>query len=287
MKGYAENVAALGKSILVRTISSDSDPPALVARWKHGDALFETSCADALRIVLSLNSGYSVRDVQGSQPAVKVLGGSVAVIAPHRHSRLQIEGSADIVVVFIAPESLDDAAGFCISCEPSLDVHDAELQAATLRLFLSARGGDPDDDLLMQTSLWRVIEHLVGRHTPNRLKRPRGRMPIRGMRRVEELISDRLACGNPRAPSIDDLAQAAGMSVCHFIRTFRQTTGATPHQYVLTRRIERAMGLLAQPGCSVAEVADSTGYASPSHFVASFRQRLGMTPASYRQAVLA
>jgi hypothetical protein len=51
-------------------------------------------------------------------------------------------------------------------------------------------------------------------------------------------------------------------------------------------RSERAMGLLAQPDHSVAEVADSTGYASPSHFVASFRQRLGVTPGTYREAVL-
>ncbi len=111
-------------------------------------------------------------------------------------------------------------------------------------------------------------------------------MGLGAMRRVDELITSRLDSGDVRAPSLGDLAAAAGMSVSHFIRAFRQSTGATPHQHVLTRRIERAMGLLAQPDHSVAEVANSTGYASPSHFVASFRQRLGVTPGTYREAVL-
>jgi AraC family transcriptional regulator len=283
MKAFAETVAALGRPILARNIGEDI--PALVARWKHGDARVETSAPDAVRVCLSLRGGHTVRQVQGSQPARTIVGGSVGVFAPDRLSDVQIEGQADIVQIFIDPAYLDEAAGSRVVCEPSIVFNDAELQAAALRLFVSARGGGQDDGLLMETTLWRIVEHLVVHHARHGLKRLRGGIASGAMRRVDGLIDNRFDAHDMRPPTLGDMARAAGMSVSHFIRAFRQTTGATPHQHVLTRRIERAMGLLAQPECSVAEVADSTGYASPSHFVASFRQRLGMTPGAYRHAV--
>jgi AraC family transcriptional regulator len=283
VKALAETVAALGNPQFVRSIGPSEDPPAIVARWKHGDARVETNAADALRVCLSLRGGHTVRHVGGTQAARTIVGGSVSVFAPDRYSHLQIEGQADVVQIFIDPAYLYEAVGLHVVYEPSLDFHDAELQAAALRLFVSARGGRPDDGLLMETNLWRIVEHLVARH---RTKGHRGGMALGAMRRVDELITSRLDSGAGRAPSLGDLAAAAGMSVSHFIRAFKQSIGATPHQHVLTRRIERAMGLLALPDHSVADVADSTGYASPSHFVASFRQRLGVTPGTYREAIL-
>jgi AraC family transcriptional regulator len=105
------------------------------------------------------------------------------------------------------------------------------------------------------------------------------------MRRVEELISDRLGTAET-TPSIVELATSAGLSVHHFIRAFKRSTGNTPHQHVMARRIECSMNLLRRPEGSVAEVAHRLGYASPSHFVASFRRRMGVTPGTYRAAVV-
>jgi AraC family transcriptional regulator len=286
MKAFAETVAALGRPLLVRKIGPRVSPQALIARWKHGDARVETNAADALRVCLSLRGGHTVRLGRGSLPAKTIESGSVTVFAPDRYSDVQIEGEADVVQIFIDSAHLNEEVGSRVAYKSSFDLHDAELQAAALRLFVSARGGSPDDDLLMETILWSIIEFLVARLAPDRPTRQRGGMACGAMRRVEELIADRLDAEDIRAPTIDDLARAAGMSVSHFIRAFRRSTGATPHQHVLARRIERAMGLLARPECSVAEVADSTGYASPSHFVASFRQRMGVTPGTYRDAVL-
>lgn len=283
MKAFAETVAALGRPTLVRDIGENL--PALVARWKHGDARVEANAPDAVRVCLSLRGGHTVRQRGGSQPPRNIVGGSVGVFAADRLSDVQIEGQADIVQIFIDPSYLDEAAGSRVEFEPSIVFDDAELQAAALQLFLSARRADQDDDLLMQTTLWRIVEHLVAHDSRGGLKRLRGGVASGAMRRVNELIDNRFEAYDMSPPTIGDMARVAGMSVSHFIRAFRQTTGATPYQHVLTRRIGRAMGLLAQPQCTVADVADITGYASPSHFVASFRQRLGMTPGAYRRAI--
>ena len=286
MKAFFETVAALGQPLLARNIGPCGGPRALIARWQHGNAHVETSAVDALRVCLSLRGGHTVR--QGSDPrsARAIVGGSVGVFAPDRFSDVYIEGQADVVQIFVDPAYLDDAAGHHVICKTSLAYVEAELQAAVLQLFVSARRRGPDDDLLMETTLWRIVEHLVSRHISGRLKDARGGLAGGALSRVDELIADRFGAEEMRAPSIDELADAARMSPSHFIRAFGRTTGVTPHQYVLTHRIERAMGLLAEPGRSIAEVADGVGYGSPSHFVASFKRRLGMTPGAYRAALL-
>jgi AraC family transcriptional regulator len=135
----------------------------------------------------------------------------------------------------------------------------------------------------MESALWRLVEHLVRRTPAYRRERWVGGLAHRAIRRVEEVISDRL--GTAETPSIAELASSAGLSVHHFIRAFRRSTGYTPHQHVMRRRIECAMNMLRRRECSIAQVSGSLGYASPSHFVASFRRGMGVTPGAYRAAV--
>jgi AraC family transcriptional regulator len=81
-----------------------------------------------------------------------------------------------------------------------------------------------------------------------------------------------------------DLAKAAGLSRFHLIRTFRKTTGVTPYQYVLSRRIERARGLLREGRLTTEHVAREVGFKSSSHFIRRFRQLSGTTPSAYADA---
>jgi AraC-like DNA-binding protein len=83
-------------------------------------------------------------------------------------------------------------------------------------------------------------------------------------------------------PSLDEVAQAAGMNKHVLIRTFRKRFGATPHAYLLMSRIEHARTLLCR-GCSVAEVALCLGFADQAHFARVFRRLVGLPPATYRR----
>jgi len=72
------------------------------------------------------------------------------------------------------------------------------------------------------------------------------------------------------------------MSPYHFARLFKQSTGFTPHQYLINSRIERAKMLLAEKKLSIAEICEYVGFRSPSHFIALFRKFTSMTPKAYR-----
>ena len=83
--------------------------------------------------------------------------------------------------------------------------------------------------------------------------------------------------------SLKVLANAAGLSEYHFLRMFKQSTGYTPHQYVINQRIERAGELLKNTDMSVTEIAYLLGFSTPAHFTHHFRRKTGVTPSDLRR----
>lgn len=82
--------------------------------------------------------------------------------------------------------------------------------------------------------------------------------------------------------SIAGMSLAAGLSPDRFARAFKAATGASPLQYVISVRIERAKVLLATTRHPVAEIAWRVGYEDVSRFTAHFKRRTGTTPARFR-----
>lgn len=82
------------------------------------------------------------------------------------------------------------------------------------------------------------------------------------------------------APSLADLARAAGMSPFHLARLFRELVGRPPHRYLVEARLARAAELLSG-GASVTDACFSSGFRNLSHFVRSFGRRYGARPSDY------
>jgi AraC-like DNA-binding protein len=81
---------------------------------------------------------------------------------------------------------------------------------------------------------------------------------------------------------VADLARAARLSPAHFSREFRRAFGESPHQYLLTRRLERAAALLRTTDWSVADICFAVGLQSVGSFTTSFRRMFGASPTAYR-----
>lgn len=80
------------------------------------------------------------------------------------------------------------------------------------------------------------------------------------------------------------LAREAKLSPAHFSREFRRTFGESPHQYLLTRRLERAAFLLRNTDRSVAHICMAVGLSSVGSFTTSFGRAFGVSPSAYRAA---
>jgi AraC-like DNA-binding protein len=102
--------------------------------------------------------------------------------------------------------------------------------------------------------------------------------PARHLLRAKDLIDARY-----REPlDVPALARAARLSQAHFSREFRRSFGETPHQYLLTRRLERAAELLRNTDRSVADICLTVGLTSIGSFTTSFGRAFGRSPTAYR-----
>jgi AraC-like DNA-binding protein len=104
--------------------------------------------------------------------------------------------------------------------------------------------------------------------------------PARHLLRAKDLADARYS----EPLGVDDLARAARLSRAHFSREFRAAFGESPHQYLLTRRLERAAALLRTTDHSVAEICFSVGLSSVGSFTTSFGRMFGRSPTAYRAA---
>jgi AraC family transcriptional regulator len=84
---------------------------------------------------------------------------------------------------------------------------------------------------------------------------------------------------------LEKLAMLAGLSVFHFARSFRESLGHTPHQYIVQMKVKRAKTLLMRPEWSVQQVASAVGIPNASQFAKIFRGATGVSPAAWRRMI--
>ena len=101
-------------------------------------------------------------------------------------------------------------------------------------------------------------------------------------RRAKEMLAANLS----GATALAAIADACGLSLGHFSRAFRKSTGLAPHTWLLQARVERAMMLLRQPSQPLSEIAIACGFVDQSHFTRVFVQRVGTTPGAWRRSQL-
>jgi AraC family transcriptional regulator len=98
-------------------------------------------------------------------------------------------------------------------------------------------------------------------------------------RRAKELLD----AGLDGTVTLAELASACKMSVRHFVRAFRRSTGQSAHRWLIERRLDKAMGLLSLSPHSLREIALASGFSGQSHLTRAFRQATGTTPGAWRR----
>lgn len=126
---------------------------------------------------------------------------------------------------------------------------------------------DCDKSLSCETLLMEVLSQLVSDPAKPVLPAPSA------IGRAKQAIDDA-----PEAQlSITTLADLAGLSAFHFLRSFKQATGLPPHAYQIQRRLQMARRLLSDNN-SVIMVAAECGFADQAHFTRHFRKSYGLSP---------
>ena len=111
--------------------------------------------------------------------------------------------------------------------------------------------------------------------------------PLNAEARVASVVHEidhEIETASDASLTLADLAKRARLSPYHFLRTFEQVTGVTPHQYILRARLRRAAVRLAMEPTRVLEIALETGFGDLSNFNRTFRMEFGVSPRLYRRS---
>lgn len=205
-------------------------------------------------------------------------------------------GHSQLLVVRLAPALLVETAARLRAYRTGLNLlfrapltpltGDAKLRATLEEIAYELEGGDAGWRELIRSLVNQLAVYLLRAHInaqrSDEIELSRVGIVDRRLRRAIEFMSDN--CG--RELSLAEIAGAAYLSEFHFARLFKKITGATPHAYLASLRIERARRLLAESDLPIAEVGAEVGYTSQSHFTKIFREATGMTPKAFRDAAV-
>jgi AraC family transcriptional regulator len=155
------------------------------------------------------------------------------------------------------------------------------IQQMLLSLHADMTAGHPTGQLFGDSLAIALAARLLQNHSVwnAQYSSVHGGLPLYLRDRALEFIESHLN----QSFTLDQLADALGMSMFYFCRQFKHSMGITPHQYVTRRRIERAKELLWHSKLSITEIALQVGFATPSAFSQVFRRSTGMTPKAFRQ----
>jgi AraC family transcriptional regulator len=163
---------------------------------------------------------------------------------------------------------------------PQVAFEDQALRMTMLRF--QAILHDPTLDLPgYAETLGELIAYEINRVASQRPRKilQQGGLTVRQVRVVTDYMDSHLT----EKTTISELAALVDLTRFHFIRSFRQTAGVPPHQFMIRRRVDRAKELLLEQDTPITDVAAKTGFNSAVQLTRAFRRIVGTTPSKFRR----
>jgi AraC family transcriptional regulator len=212
--------------------------------------------------------------------------GSVTICEFNESKRFEMRSAAKFAIVLLQTDVLEQVGHETGYIRPELQaqkVRDQTLRHLMEVLLREKHDGFLGGSLFVDSVATALASYLLRRYSvasPTERNFAGGMAPST-LRRCVEFLEAHLE-GDLR---LSDLAREAGVSTSHFLRIFRQSTGKTPYQFLLHRRVQRARLLMRDLRAPLTEVALATGFADQHHLARVFRRITGVTPSSYRRSL--
>lgn len=226
------------------------------------------------------------RRLDGRLQVEQVVAEQVVVVPAGVTHQVQWNRSAEFLILTLRPEVLAQVAYEAIAADqvdlvPDLPRVDALVQQLGLALRSELEWNGGRDHLYVESLVNCLAVHLLKHYAaaPPRCP-PAGPLPPSKLALVTGYVEDHL----DQALRLADLASLVGMSACYFASLFKQSTGTSPHQFIVQCRLRRSQQLLRGSDATIADIAIRCGFSSQSHLTRLFRRHLGTTPRSYRMA---
>jgi AraC family transcriptional regulator len=214
--------------------------------------------------------------------------GDIDIIPANTPARWEMFDKNDTaeLLVSLPPLLLDSilvdtrSSAFPIELRNRHQIRDSELETLCWAIQREMQADYPSGRLYLDGIGLAVASRLVTRHSSmeNVLEVPNGVLSGHRLKQVLAFIEDQLA----EDLSLDQVASVAGLSPSYTRTLFRRATGVPLHQFIIQRRVELGRSLLLHSSLSIAEIAQTAGFAHQSHMARHMRRILGITPRDLR-----
>jgi AraC family transcriptional regulator len=234
---------------------------------------------------ICMNAGKPVRleqSIDGKREAIYSMSGDFGIYPAYLSQKFSWDEEVEFFNLFLEPSFLAQV-GYEVFGSDRLELIpnftapiDPLIQQICFALKTSLEIDGKNSSLYADSMAQALVVHLLSRystHSP-RIQIRTGRLTQRQRKQISEYIQVNLH----RNISLAELAEVLRLSPCHFAHLFKNSTGISPHQYLIHCRVERAKQLLTLDSLSIAAVAQTVGFASQGHFTYHFKRLVGMTP---------
>jgi AraC family transcriptional regulator len=280
------------------TFQSLSQSPALVPQKAHWESIGVEHhrlqppgecewCLPQHKIRIVLQEGLLERRINGGPLQSHTVRPGDLIISPaYSQEWLRRPEQADFLLLYLEPtllseimETSSSARSFEVVGQEGV-IQDPLILQIGFALRAEIDAATAHFSLVYAESLAHALAtHLLRRFSPGKQEDrpvPGQLSPVR-IRPVIEFIRTQLH----QPLTLHELASIAGVSPHHFATVFKQTTGVSPHQYILQIRIEHAKILLLKDELPLSEIASHLGFVDQSHFTRAFKHQVGMTPRAF------
>jgi AraC family transcriptional regulator len=245
--------------------------------------------AEGFLIEVSLLQSHSRRSIHNRESTTFVFEeDAIYIRSLSEPYRAELSGPFDIIVFempLLLLRSVSEAAGLTAVRALELPTGEIDPILSNLAKALLPAFESPNavGQLFIDQLTTAICTHIVHRYGKRSSIKPS--KPRKLSRSHETLAKEMLLSNMGRSVSIIKIAHACNLSRGYFIHAFRETTGATPYQWLLNERIVRARMLLTDANAPLSHVAIACGFSDQSHFTRAFTSAVGVAPGAWRRGV--
>ena len=259
------------------SVNSYAAPAVCIHRHEHPEHF--------LQLVLEGIVKYEVK-TRGRNLRFVSRPGTICMLPCGTVDEINWAGATRRVVVAIRPrllsETLEETRGKEIELFERWDLVDRHISGLIVAMTADLEEGMPAGSLYGESLMNALAVYLLNRYAARPVfSACKGGLPPLRLKRVLDFIAGSLQ----ENISLAQLAAIAGMSAHYFSELFKQSTGHTPHHYVLLQRIERAKDRLRDQASSIIDAGLEAGFENPSHFSRVFRKVVGVSPSRFRASL--
>ncbi len=237
--------------------------------------------------VICINGGKSVwleQKIDGHFAADRSVPGDIGIYPAHLSQTVSWMEEAEFLQLYLEPSFLELVSYELYGCDrielPPQSFLDPLIQNIGFALKTTLETNTFSSRLYADSMAQALVVHLLARYSSQErfLRSYKGGLGKQQLQRIIDYIQEHLE----RDLSLAELASVSQLSCYHFARLFKKSTGYSPHQYHIQCRINRAKQLLKEDKLSIANIAQTVGFANQGHLNYHFKRLVGITPRTFK-----